>query len=63
VQLAVESILRQTHGDFDFLVIHDGSEPVVREYLESIQDSRVRVIHHETSIGVSRSLNKGLRRI
>jgi glycosyltransferase involved in cell wall biosynthesis len=63
VQLAVQSILSQTHRDFDFLIINDGSEPVVREYLENIQDSRVRVIHHETSIGVSRSLNKGLREL
>jgi GT2 family glycosyltransferase len=61
VKLAVESILTQTHDDFEFLIINDGSEPCVREYLEALADPRVQVIHHETSIGVSRSLNKGLR--
>ncbi len=61
VKLAVASILNQTHRDFEFLIINDGSEASVREYLESIADPRVQVIHHETSIGVSRSLNKGLR--
>ncbi len=61
VKLAVESILTQTHDDFEFLIINDGSEACVREYLEALADPRVQVIHHETSIGVSRSLNKGLR--
>ncbi len=63
VKLAVESILKQTHQDFEFLIINDASEAPVREYFESLKDSRIQIVHHETALGVSRSLNKGLRLI
>lgn len=63
VKLAVESILNQTYQDFEFLIINDASEAPVREYFEGLRDSRIQILHHETPLGVSRSLNKGLRLI
>ncbi len=56
---AVESILNQSFGDFEFLIIDDGStEPL--EALNSISDSRI-VVHRQENIGLTRSLNKGIK--
>jgi glycosyltransferase involved in cell wall biosynthesis len=57
---AVDSVLRQTFGEFQFLIIDDGSTDETPRYIESLGDPRVRVVRHETSQGVARSLNEGL---
>ena len=57
---AVDSILAQTLADFEFLVIDDGSTDGTREYLEALRDRRVRVVHHASNQGLTRSLNRGL---
>jgi glycosyltransferase involved in cell wall biosynthesis len=55
---AIESTLAQTHRDFEFLIIDDGSKDnsleIVREYEK--QDSRIRVLAHP-NWGVAGSLN------
>ena len=58
---AVESVLRQTHRDFEFVVVDDGSTDgtpaILRRYAE--RDSRLRVITHP-NMGMGRSLNEAL---
>ncbi len=44
---AVESILGQTFKAFRLLIINDGSTDDTKEYLSSLTDSRVRVVHQE----------------
>lgn len=58
---AVESILNQTFRAFEFLIIDDGSTNDSPAYLAAIDDPRVRVITNPTNIGVTKSLNVGLR--
>ena len=41
---SVESILNQTFRDFKFIIIDDGSTNGTDEYLNGIQDNRVRII-------------------
>lgn len=60
VKLAVESILRQTMGDFEFLIINDGSTDETPEILQWIDDPRVRLIINEENLGLVTSLNRGL---
>ena len=59
VREAIESILGQTFGDFELLIVNDGSTDGTPAILDSYQDPRVRVIHNEHNLGLSRSLNKG----
>ena len=58
---AVDSILNQTFKDFEFIIIDDGSTGSCREYLDSLSDSRIHVIHNEKNLGITKSLNIGFR--
>lgn len=63
IRLAVESILRQTYYNIQFVVIADG--PINIEAIEYIkqrkqEDKRIKLIINECNIGLVASLNKGL---
>ena len=60
VRNAIDSILRQTFGDFEFVVIDDGSVDRTPEILRGYQDPRLRV-HHQANQGQSVALNRGIR--
>lgn len=59
---AVDSILAQTYGDFELIVIDDkstdGSGQILRDYAR--RDSRVVVLSNPENMGLTKSLNKGL---
>jgi glycosyltransferase involved in cell wall biosynthesis len=59
---SIDSILCQTHRDFDLVIVDDGSTDVdTRRILqEALSDSRVRLLTHPERMGVARSLNQGL---
>lgn len=59
---SLESIRRQTHADFEILVINDGSTDGSREYLASVQDSRLRVIDQRNR-GITATLNRMLAEV
>lgn len=61
LQEAVDSILNQTYSGFEFLIIDDGSSGDCEEYLKSLQDKRIRIIRNAENIGITKSLNIGLR--
>lgn len=56
---SLESILRQSHSDFDILVVNDGSTDESSQYLRSIRDSRLRVVEQENR-GLTATLNRML---
>ena len=58
---AIDSILGQTFKDFEFLIINDGSTDKTGEILESYNDPRIKIINNEKNIGLTKSLNKGLK--
>lgn len=58
---AVESILSQTFRDFEFIIIDDGSDNDSTEYLESLEDQRVRLIRNPQNLGITKSLNIGFK--
>ncbi|MEX2160731.1 MAG: glycosyltransferase [Anaerolineales bacterium] len=57
---AVDSILRQTFNDFEFLIIDDASTDGSKTFLLSRQDTRIRLVFNRHHLGLSKSLNKGL---
>ncbi len=62
---AIDSILVQTFGDFEFIIVNDcperdENEHILTEYEH--QDSRIIIIRNEENIGLTKSLNKALSR-
>src|SRR5947207_2799562 len=60
---AVESILAQTYGDFELLIVDDGSTDRTAEILSAFaeRDPRVIVQTHATNAGFRDALNDGCR--
>jgi len=57
---AIESVLRQSYGDFEFIIINDGSTDRSEEVIRTFDDRRIRYIRNEERLGLSRSLNRGI---
>jgi len=58
---SIESVLTQDFDQFELIVIDDCSTDGTLEYLESIKDTRMRIINNEINLGLSESLNKGIK--
>src|SRR6202040_3717562 len=62
--LAIEPVLSQTDGDFEFLIIDDkskgGSAEIIRAYMH--RDPRIQGIFHTTNVGLAGTLNEGMER-
>lgn len=58
---AVESVLSQTSGDFELLVIDDASTDGSVTLIDSYGDPRVRLVRNERNMGQVPTLNRGLR--
>jgi glycosyltransferase involved in cell wall biosynthesis len=58
---SVESILRQTYSDFEFIIINDGSTDGTEAILNRISDPRIRIVKNSEHLGLTKSLNKGIK--
>ena len=60
---SIESILSQTFSDFEFIIINDCSTDntgeILTEYAQ--KDDRIKLFNNEENIGLTKSLNKGLK--
>ena len=56
---AVDSVLAQTCGEFELIIIDDGSADDTKEIIDSYADKRLKYFFHDNK-GVSFSRNKGL---
>ena len=60
---AVQSILDQSHIDFELIIINDGSTDNTPKILESFNDNRIIIINNEKNYGLSKSLNIGVAKV
>lgn len=60
VKEAVESILNQTDGDLELLIIDDCGVDSSMEIVRGIKDDRIRIIQNRQNRGISYSRNQGL---
>ena len=58
---AIDSILRQSLADFELVVIDDASTDGCAEILRSYRDARIVGLQNRDRLGLTRSLNRGLR--
>lgn len=57
---AVKSVLNQTYGNFELLIINDGSQDSTEEVIRSFDDERIIKLRHEKNRGVYAGINTGL---
>ena len=58
---SIDSILDQTYKNFEFIIINDGSTDSTKEIILSYDDPRICLIDNEENMGLTKSLNKGLK--
>ena len=58
---AVATVLGQTMGDLELVVVDDGSKLPVREVLADVRDDRIRIVEHGVNKGLGRARNTALR--
>lgn len=56
---AIRSVLGQTFGDYEVIVVNDGSEDDGPARVKALDDPRIRLIHQENR-GVSAARNRGI---
>ena len=62
VRLCLKTLLHNTDGPFELIVIDNGSQPEVVEFLRGVADSdpRVRLIENPTNIGPAQANRQGV---
>ena len=60
ISQAIDSILAQTYGDFEFIILNDCSTDGTERIILSFDDPRIRYVRNEQNLGVAATLNRGL---
>ena len=61
LRAALQSVLGQTVGDFEILVVDDGSTIDPRPVLAALDDGRIRYFRHDSNRGEAAARNTGIR--
>jgi len=55
---AIQSILNQTFGDFEFIILDDGSKNDVESVIKSFNDDRIKFYKNEKNMGIPYTRNR-----
>lgn len=58
VKYAILSVLNQTFTDFELIITDDGSTDETLSVIQSIEDNRIRIVHHDDNRGIACRLNE-----
>lgn len=61
LEMAIRSVFAQTVGDWELLLVADGSLPVLEERISEIHDPRVRLVTDPENVGLAARLNQVAR--
>ena len=61
IREAIDSVLRQTYRNFEFIVIDDASTDNVADIVTSFEDQRIRPVYNEARLGLTKSLNRAIK--
>lgn len=56
----VESVLGQTFGDYELIIVDNGSNDGSHEIVAAFTDNRIKIVRLEENVGVSNARNKGV---
>lgn len=55
---AIDSILAQTNGDFEFIILNDGSPDNTKDVVKQYDDKRIRYFENDKNRGIAYSRNR-----
>lgn len=58
IRQAIDSIIIQTHANWELLIADDGSKDNTREIVDSYTDARIKTFHNEKNLGYLKTCNK-----
>ncbi len=58
---SIRSVLTQSYSDFEFIIVDDCSNDKTIEIIESFNDPRIKLLRNESNLGLSASLNRGIK--
>ena len=63
LRLAIDSICNQSYSEIEFIIIDDCSNEICKRILSDYNESyeNIRIIHNKENLGLTKSLNVGLR--
>lgn len=62
ISQSIKSILRQTHKNFEFIIIDDFSDDSSAKIISEFKDDRIRFFKLEKKLGRTKALNYGLKK-
>lgn len=65
IEETLDCVLAQTYADWELLLVEDCSSDstvaLIQQYMEQIQDTRIRLIRQPANMGAARARNRGLQ--
>ena len=58
---SIQALLNLDYQNFEIIVVNDGSRDGTKNYLKSLKNEKIKIIHHKRNLGLSRARNSGIK--